>query len=46
MSPELAVALDALRRERIAEGTNLSRHAPKVAAAIDDVLRVARKATR
>lgn len=46
MTPELALALETLKRERIAEGTNLNRHAPNVAKAIDDVLRVAKAATR
>jgi hypothetical protein len=46
MTPELAQAIAQLRQVRIEEGSTLNRQAPKVAAAIDRVLKEARKGTR
>lgn len=46
MTPELARAVAELQRARIEAGSELNRQAPKVAAAIDRVVREARKGTR
>jgi len=46
MTPAVVLALRELERARIEEGSSLNRHAPKVAAAIDRVLREQRRGSR
>lgn len=46
MTPELAKAVAELQRARIEAGSKLNREEPALAAAIDRVVRAARKGTR
>lgn len=46
MTPALAKAIAELARVKAEEGSSLNRHAPKIAAAIELVLREAKRGSR